>query len=407
MKTLVIGVGISGRATIEYLLKKGHEVIAVDKKTIQGLPCSIFPDTDLPHFDFDLVVVSPGVALEHPLVVRAEKEGIKVIGEAELAFSQIKNRVVGVTGSNGKSTTATMVSHVLNASGKKARLLGNIGVALTSVVDELAPDEIVVAEISSFQLETMSTPVFFASAFLNLTPNHLDRHKTMENYFQIKKKIGNLTYNKENFFVHESVPYCSPNIVRESDCTFSLPPAIEFLRHNVAFAYVLCRSLGISEEEFQRALPSFKPLAHRLQYVGTVGGVHCYNDSKGTTVDAVCFSVTSISKNIVLIAGGRNKGASFAVWNEVFSGRVKAVILIGEAQEEIARELRCVKVVFAVSMEDAVQKGLQVATIGDNLLLSPGCTSWDMYANFEERGNEFVRLIQDESKRYDLNCCSH
>lgn len=412
MKTLVIGVGISGKATIEYLLRKGYEVVAVDRKIVGDLPCPIFLETmEFKPFDFDLVVVSPGVPLEHPLVQRAKGLGIEIIGEAELAFRNMKNLAIGVTGSNGKSTTVSMIAHVLNGSGKKAALLGNIGVPLVSSVDKLLPDEIVVAEISSFQLETMSTPIFHASAVLNLTPNHLDRHKTMENYFLMKKKIGELTYRKENFFAHESVPYCTPNIIREASFApfiQKLPPFLQLLQHNAIFAYVMCRTVGITEKEFLDAMPTFKTLPHRLQYVGSVGDVRCYNDSKGTTVDAVFFSVRALTKNVVLIAGGRNKGASFAPWNDLFPGRVKTVILIGEAKEEIARELTCgVKKLFATTMEDAVQKGLQVAEKGDNLLLSPGCTSWDMYTNFEQRGSEFTRIIQDESKRYDLNCCSH
>ncbi len=367
-KTLVIGLGKSGMGAVEFLVKRGDQVVAVDRME---------PEFSL--FDFDLVVVSPGVPPENVLYQRAIREGIEVIGEAELAFREIKNRVIGVTGSNGKSTTVAMIAHILNRSGRRARALGNIGTALITAVGDLGQDEIVVAELSSFQLETMKTKVLDVAMILNVTPNHLDRHGTMENYYKAKLRIGELVKEGGAFGVSHTVP------------------GGDFVR----FA---CLQMGLTEEEIVRGMEGFKPLPHRLEFVGEVKGVKCYDDSKATTMDAVSYAVKKIGCNIILIAGGRHKGGSFSIWNESFPGRVKAIILLGEAKEVIAKELVLdIPIYFVQSLDLAIEKGLQVASQGDNLILSPGCSSYDMFLNFEKRGEAFKQGLDRESKRYDLS----
>ena len=270
--------------------------------------------------------------------------------------------------------------------GMSARALGNIGTPLVSALNDLRPDEIVVAELSSFQLETMNAKVFDVALILNLTPNHLDRHGTMENYFLAKKRIGECVKEGGVFGIGESVPFC-PNSVTISEGEF------------VTFA---CKQMGLNESQIREGMKGFKPLPHRLEFVCDVRGVHCYNDSKATTMDAVDYGVKVLAKNIILIAGGRHKGGSFSIWNESFPGRVKAIILLGEAKELIASQLSLdIPIYFVTSLEKAIEKGLQVASQGDNLVLSPGCSSYDMFRNFEDRGEAYKRGLESESKRYD------
>lgn len=410
-KVLVIGLGISGLAVVDYLLKRGHQVVAIDKKPKSGVGCEVFPDDHVfDRLDFDLVVVSPGVSPTHPLYRQAILEGVELVGEAELALRAMNNKIVGVTGSNGKSTTTMLIAHILNRAGYRARPLGNIGTALISAVDSLESDEIVVAELSSFQLETMTTKLFDISMILNLTPNHLDRHQTMENYFLAKRKIGELVKEGGFFGVDKEcakrLQGISYSIVEE--CVVEkIPKEFRHLAPNIAFARFACLHLGLTDEEIFSGLLGFQCLPHRLEFVGRFNGVSCYNDSKATTMEAVSYAVKTIGENIVLIAGGRHKGGSFSVWNESFLGKVKAIILLGEAKNLIASELCLnIPIYFVDSLDEAIEKGLQVAKQGDNLVLSPGCASFDMFLNFEQRGELFKQGLERESKRYSLNFSS-
>jgi UDP-N-acetylmuramoylalanine--D-glutamate ligase len=399
MKILVIGAGISGKAAALFLLKRGNEVIVVDLK-IEGveLGCPCFLDTHLfDPFDFEMVVVSPGVPPTHPLYRKAIENNIAVIGEAELAFREMKkNQIIGVTGSNGKSTTVSMIAHTLNFFGIKHRLLGNIGTPLISCVENLDESEIIVAEISSFQLETMHTKAFLASALLNLSPNHLDRHHTMEEYLRVKLHLRDLTKNKRNFFIDEKIKVQGEYTPLKTGGT------------NTIFAEKLLEVLGVHPKDFQRAMESFVPLSHRMQFIANVEGVLCYNDSKATSVDAVRFAVESLDRSIILLAGGRGKGTDYLLWREVFPGRVKCAILFGESKESIMKDIGDIIPCFLVeTLKEAIEKGLKVAIDGDKLLLSPGCSSYDQFRSFEERGEFFIKGIQDESKRYNLSCSSY
>ncbi len=401
-KVLVVGLGLSGLSVIHYLLKKGIEVVGVDKshKEVEG--CTVFSDEfEFPNFDFDFVIVSPGIPPNHIIYQRALLEGVKIMGEAELALSEMKeHKIVGVTGSNGKSTTVMLITHVLNLCGKKARALGNIGRPLIAAVEELDKDEIVVAELSSFQLETMTEKLFDVAIILNVTPNHLDRHKTMENYFLAKRKIAESL--KEN-----GVLYIGESVLENYKPLFAGLSYQTIFDEMIQFVKSVCLYLGLREEEIIEAIKSFTSLPHRLEFVCEIGGVRCYNDSKATTMDAVSYAVKKLEKDVILIAGGRHKGGSFSIWNESFKGRVKALILLGEAKELIASELSLnIPIYFVESLDAAIEKGLQVAKPRDNLILSPGCSSYDMFLNFEKRGEAYKKGLERESKRYDCHFSS-
>ena len=376
-KALIIGLGSSGRAVVQYLIKHGSNVVAIDKYLPVNFDlCPVFIDEhEFEIFDFDLVVVSPGVLPNHKLYRKAIDLGVELIGEAELAFRAMKSRVIGVTGSNGKSTAVMAITHVLNKRGMRARALGNIGVPLISALGDLKDDEIVVAELSSFQLETCSSKVLDMALILNVAPNHLDRHGTMENYIKAKRRI---------FACIKEGGVCAEDLV-DGD-----------------YVWFAVKHFGVTKEEYLRAMKSFRQLPHRLEFVRYIRGVRCYNDSKATTMDAVAYGVRAIGKNIILIAGGRHKGGSFSIWNDCFPGKVKAIFLMGEAKHLIAEELKVsIPIVFVDTLEEAIEKGLQYAEQGDNLVLSPGCSSYDMFRNFEERGEAYKQGLEGESKRYD------
>lgn len=402
-KVLVIGLGASGLAVVKYFLNKGVEVVSVDRALKKGFDlCPIYlDDHEFEVFDFDLVVVSPGVCLDNVICRRALAEGVELIGEAELALREMKdNKIVGITGSNGKSTTVMRIVHILNQNGRRARALGNIGTPLISVVDKIEEDEIIVAELSSFQLEMMKTKVFDLAMILNVTPNHLDRHVTMENYFLAKRKIGECVKEGGRFAIEGRV-------VKEYSAHLNKFSYLVLREDLMEFVKLACKEFGLSDKEIFEGDKSFKSLPHRLEFVGDIRGVHCYNDSKATTMEAVSYAVKTLRKDIILIAGGRHKGGSFSVWNESFPKKVKAIILLGEAKNVIAAELELNIPIYLVdSLDEAIEKGLQLAVRGDNLILSPGCSSYDMFTNFEKRGEAYKRGLENESKRYDPDCSS-
>ena len=417
MKILVIGIGVSGLSVIDYFLKRKDEVVAVDRKgEKESCRCPVFPDTHrFSPFDFDLVVPSPGVFLDHPLCQRALRKNIPVIGEPELAFQKMDNRIIAVTGSNGKSVTTALIAHILNRFGYCAKALGNIGVPFLSSLDSLDKKTFVIAELSSFQLERLNQASFEIAIFLNVAKNHLDWHGTMENYVLSKGKIGMFVKKGGVFGVEKEVAREYGHLLATDSYTciekktfHQLPNRFAYLFPHLTFACFVCRQFGLKEEEVLSQLPSFPILPHRLEFVGEFLGVKCYNDSKATTPEAVCYAVKIVKERIVLIAGGRDKGGDFSSWKKTFKGSVQKMILLGEAKEQIAKEIpKSIPLYFVNSLEEAVEKGLQLTKGGDNLLLSPGCSSLDMFRNFEQRGEIFKKGLEYESKRYYLNIRSH
>lgn len=417
MKILVLGLGVSGKAVVEFLLQEGHDVVGCDRSiTDKGFHCPVFTEIDFPKsMHFDQVVVSPGISPENPIYSWAKEVGIEVIGEAEFAFRRLKNPIIAVTGTNGKSTTVSIIAHVFRKSGRKVVLLGNIGTPIVSVVGKVDITTILVVELSSYQLETISTRCIDVGALMNLTTNHLDRHKTMENYLATKLRLASAIKDGGTFFIGEDVVRCYPEICKGVYYTaiggkFLSPPdhlAVDAV--NLTFAFEICKKFGITEGEFREAIESFQRLKHRLQFVGEVNGVKCYNDSKGTTVQAVLHALRSLGGNIVLLLGGPyKKGEDFTLLLQENGCNLRKVLIFGEAREIIAKQIgNFVPWVCVETMQEALQKGLNEALKGDRLLLSPGCASFDQFRNFEERGDAFIRGVENESKRYDLNSCSH
>jgi UDP-N-acetylmuramoylalanine--D-glutamate ligase len=439
-KALVLGLGLSGKSAARFLLNRGYEVLGIDSKNLQGdrqiqelLVAGALIEEEK-NFeerfslkDFSLLAVSPGISKAHPLIQKAQSEKIPVQGEVDLALGSFsKGRAVGITGTNGKTTVTSLVAHILHASGKKAKALGNIGTPLTEYFLNPDPEEIAVIELSSYQLETLRSPVFDAAVILNVTPDHLDRYASFTDYAKAKAAIQYCLKDKAPLYLHEEIatdfgdlftlPYKTigfkersswhikgNDIWKGSDFAFSLPDTYADMgthdRFNALASWVLCETLGVKLEEFIQGLRSFKKPAHRVEFVQEIDGVHFYDDSKGTNVDAVIQAVGSMKGPVVLIAGGVDKGSSYLPWKDAFQSKVKKMILLGQSAPKIAQELSSFFSIARVnSLEEAVTLAKKEASPGDSVLLSPGCSSFDMFSDYAHRGREFQRYVLGEEK---------
>ncbi len=406
MNALVIGLGVSGKAAALLLKAKGFSVTAVDAKPKEIDGICVLSETAIESLDsFDWIVISPGIPQNHPLYLAAKQKNKKIVGEAQLAFLYLDQKAVGITGTNGKTTVTLMVEHVLQKSGRKAKAVGNVGLALCDYAMSPDREEILVVELSSFQLETLEGPFFDAAVVLNITPDHLDRYDSMKEYGEAKLRISGCRKPGAPLYVHSKI---ARDYGLEADCfdlAYILPVGYRHWgKHdleNAEAAWVLCREIGISREEFIAGLDTFEKPHHRIAFVKDIEGVAYYDDSKGTNLDAVIQSVSMMQGPVILIAGGVDKGASYVPWKECFRGRVKGIIAIGQAAEKIRREL-CDE--FAVEIVDSLAAAVEVAKQkgipGDVVLLSPGCSSYDMFRDYAHRGEEFQRCVNNiEEKR--------
>ncbi len=412
-KVLVLGLGVSGSAAAELLRAQGHAVAGFDSNADLVSKENRFPAfsdaalIDVRHFD--QLVVSPGISPAQSLYAQALNAGIEVIGEAELAFRNLRQPCLAVTGTNGKTTATLMAEHVLRSCGIPARALGNVGDPLAAYCLRPDPKEVIVAEISSYQLETMSTPIFDAGVILNITPDHLDRYGSMQEYARAKCRL--------QFCMKEGAPlYVSRPVLSEfapflqgKECVFLEAENIEcFLplsyregaehdKQNVRAVWGLVKRFGVDGESFGRSLESFKKPPHRIEFVTAIDGVSYYDDSKGTNLDAVIKAVRAMSGDVVLIAGGVDKGASYAPWKKE---KIKQIVALGQAAEKIRRELEdAFPVVVVKSMEEAVFRASQLAREGECVLLSPGCSSFDMFCDYAHRGKEFQMHVHHLEER--------
>ncbi len=440
--TIVLGLKKSGLAAAEFLLRQNVLVLGVDCDLSLLNTCpeiqrckslGLFVQHDSDPIDWnrvDRLVVSPGVSPKHPLYKAARENGVPVTGEVELALPHFKGTLLAVTGTNGKTTVTLLTEHILKSAGIKAKALGNVGVPLCSYLLNPCDAEVFVIELSSYQLETMHTPLFDAGVILNITPDHLDRYDTFEDYARAKCHLQNLMKPSASFFVQKLVA-SNPLIDRknvktfgfERDCDLFSDQSVitvcekvecilplnyrEMGKHdveNAMAAWALCRSFSISKEQFSAALSSFKKPSHRVEFIRTVGGVSFYDDSKGTNIDAVVQAVRAMKGPVILIAGGVDKGASYLLWKEHFLGKVKEIVAIGQAAPKIYSELYpYFTVKLADTLESAVQAASSDAESGDSVLLSPGCSSFDMFQDYAHRGAEFQRIVRDvEILRFEL-----
>jgi UDP-N-acetylmuramoylalanine--D-glutamate ligase len=436
---LIVGFERTGEALCRFLLDRGARVRVTEKKAADAFGDKIRTWTERgvrfetgghrpeSFLGADLIIPSPGVP-PLPEILAAREKGVPVISEIELAYLFLRGKIVGITGSNGKSTTTTLVHSILRDAGLKARLAGNIGTPLVSFVDKSRDDHIYVTEISSFQLEYTERFTPAVAAILNVSENHIDWHKTFDNYFGAKKKLvlrqgreGMAVLNRDNPLVWSLAGEAASEVygfsrkrrlrrgafiedgrvvVRDGKPERILPASRIPLpgshnQENVLAAALIGHLLGVPAPALRRSILAFRGLEHRLEDVLRVKGVRFVNDSKATTVDATLKALASFDRPIVLILGGRGKGGDFSPLRGGVRKRVRSVVLVGEAADKIEAALGGVVPIDRVSTyREVVRTAFEKAAAGDVVLLAPACTSWDMFKNFEERGRTFKREVR-------------
>lgn len=442
-KVIVCGMARSGISAGKLLAKLGADVTLQDMKPLDALiklhdiegykkaGIKIYagsnPDDIIK--DFDYVVLSPGVPCDLPFIKEAVSCGIKVISEVELAYTLTPCPVCAITGTNGKTTTTTLAGLLLERKYKNTAVVGNIGIPYTEKVMGLKAEDIVCAEISSFQLETSVTFNPHISAVLNITPDHLNRHKTMSNYISTKEKIFINQTENDYTILNKNDEYCVKMADKTKGRVFffsssqKLDEGIYLDGENIhikwngidedlininelkilgvhnyenvmaATACALCAEVSL--KDIRDVLKSFNGVEHRIEYCGTYKGVDYYNDSKGTNPDASIRAVLAMKKPIILIGGGYDKGSTYDEWIELFDGRVKNLVLIGATAKSIAEccdKYGFKNYEFAETFEECLDKCKKSAKEGDCILLSPACASWGMFEDYEQRGRIFKQL---------------
>ena len=442
-KVLVVGTGISGIAATKLLNRHNAEVVLLDsneKLSEQDVRNKMPEDTKaqiiigrLPKeviSSLDLVVLSPGVPTDADFVVELKEAGIPIWGEIELGYNYAKGKVVAITGTNGKTTTTTLVGQIMKNYFKNVYVIGNIGAPYTDITDVTTEETVTVAEISSFQLETIQSFKPDASAILNITPDHLNRHHTMEGYIEAKANIfknqddnDTLVLNYEdkelrrlaetantNVLFFSSAHKLEYGIYLEGDYIIYRAEEIEnivcnvnelkiFGTHsyeNVMAAVGLAITLKVPMDIIKDSIISFSAVEHRIEYVDTINGVEYYNDSKGTNPDASMKAIEAMKTNTILIGGGYDKGSDYEEWIGAFGSKIKHLVLLGQTREKIrdtAYRLGYTNVTLVDDLKEAVELSARLAEVGDCVLLSPACASWGMFKNFEERGCLFKAYV--------------
>ena len=441
-KVLVFGSGISGIGAGKLLEQVGASVVLYDgKETLdkEVLKAQLGDDTKAEIIlgelseevmeTLDLVVMSPGVPTDLPVVLKMRDMGIPIWGEVELAYIYGKGDVLAITGTNGKTTTTALLGEIMKNYKESVFVVGNIGNPYTAAALEMREDSVAVAEMSSFQLETIHEFRPKVSAILNITPDHLNRHHTMEAYIKAKediaknqtkedtcvlnyedevtRKIGenvkaNVLYFSSQRKLDRGIYLDDGNIILRQDeeilvCNVNELKLLGTHNYeNVMAAVAMAAAYGTPMEVIRRTIKEFAGVEHRIEFVREKDGVAYYNDSKGTNPDAAIKGIQAMNRPTVLIGGGYDKDSEYEEWIQAFDGKVKLLVLVGATKEKIAEaaeRVGFVSYVMADSFEEAVEKCIEAAEPGDAVLLSPACASWGMFKNYEERGDKFKELV--------------
>ena len=437
-RVLVVGLGRSGQAAVDLLRSRGARVRATDLKEppqsvlakLHGCGVEFRLQTPEVFQGVDWIVLSPGVPADLPELEQARGRGVRVIGEVELASYYLQGPVLGVTGSNGKTTTTALAGHILRHAGIPAQVGGNIGTPVCSLIASSRPDQWNVLELSSFQLETIERFRARVAVGLNVTPDHLDRHRSFENYAAQKARLFETQQPGDHAVLNRDDPICAAWASRT--CAevrwFSLSgasPEGACLREgilwlegrpwmsaadiplrglhnveNVLAAALATRLAGASPEAIAEAVRCFPGVEHRLEFVMRLRGVDFYNDSKATNVDAALKALEAFSGPLWVILGGKDKDSDFRPLREPLQKKARAALLIGAAAEKIAHQLRgAAPLVHCHTLEKAVEHAWQHAAPGDTVLLAPACASFDQFENFEHRGRVFKQLVAALAER--------
>jgi UDP-N-acetylmuramoylalanine--D-glutamate ligase len=436
-KTLIVGLGKTGISCARFLADhNGMFSVTDSRKDPPGLEYlrEHLPDVVVYTGGFrrdafdaaEQLLISPGVSRHEPMIDGTIKRGIPVMGDIEVFAGQVSSPVIAITGSNGKSTVTSMVADMARQSGVNARVGGNLGTPALDLIDEDEAPELYILELSSFQLESTFSLNAVAAVVLNVSEDHMDRYQDIDSYSAAKQRI----YHGDGIKVINADDPRVTAMVKPGDrvVRFTLQPpaegefgvchddtsawlckgsmkliAVDQLRvvgqHNTAnalAALALGEAVGFSFADMTAALKEFRGLPHRCQWLKQAGGVNWYNDSKATNVGAMLASVGGMPGNIVLIAGGDGKGADFTPLRDALAGKVKAMILLGRDADRIAASVNgAIPSIRVGDMHEAVARAMQAASPGDSVMLSPACASFDMYRNFEERGEDFMQIVEE------------
>lgn len=443
-KVLVVGTGISGIAAAELLIKQkiettlfdGNKDLDVEKlyaksEVLRQIPLLLGELSEEEAKQFDVAVLSPGVPTDIPMVNMMRDMGIAIWGEIELAYYFSKGRIIAITGTNGKTTTTALTGEIMANHFSSVKVVGNIGIPYTSEALDTTDDTVTVAEISSFQLETIHEFKPVVSAILNITPDHLNRHHTMENYIRAKEDITKNQTKKETcvlnyedevlrefavtcpakviFFssqrkLTEGFYYANKEIYYAHDGIEELVIHVDELNilgehnyENVMSACAMAVSVGVPMDSIREVLRRFQAVEHRIEYVTEKRGVRFYNDSKGTNPDAAIKAIKAMNRPTYLIGGGYDKASEYDEWIESFDGKVKELVLIGQTASKIeacAHSHGFMNTVIFETFEEAIKYCYEKSVSGDAVLLSPACASWGMFANYEERGRIFKEIVR-------------
>lgn len=442
-KVLVVGTGISGVAATELLINQSIEVILFDGNAnldteklygkspiLKEVPLILGELTEEVMKRIDVAVLSPGVPTDLPMVQAMRDMGIAIWGEIELAYYFGKGRIVAITGTNGKTTTTALTGEIMSSYFEDVKVVGNIGIPYTSMALETSEDTVTVAEISSFQLETIHDFCPVVSAILNITPDHLNRHHTMEAYIRAKEDITRnqskneiCVLNYEDEVLREFAVTCPATVIffsskriltegfyldgkeifyahnGEKECVIHVDELNILGLHNyenVMSACAMAISVGVPMEKIRQVLRRFQAVEHRIEYVTEKRGVRFYNDSKGTNPDAAIKGIMAMNRPTYLIGGGYDKESDYDEWIQSFQGKVKELVLIGQTAEKIescAHAHGFYNTIKFETFEAAICYCYEKAVAGDAVLLSPACASWGMFSNYEERGRVFKEIV--------------
>ena len=441
-KVLVFGSGISGIGACNLLTKIGKNVVLYDGNAdLDGtkLRAQLHDDNHveiiLGKLDeeildtLEMVILSPGVPTDLPIVNQMREMGIIISGEIELAYTYSQGDVLAITGTNGKTTTTALLGEIMSNYIDSVFVVGNIGNPYTTAALDMQKDSVAVAEVSSFQLETIHTFRPRVSAILNLTPDHLNRHHTMENYIKAKedisknqteddvcvlnyedettRKFGQKTKAKVLYFSSQRILdkgiYLDKGNIIYKDIEETLVCNVNELKllgihnyENVMAASAMALSYGVPMDIVRQTIKEFAGVAHRIEFVCEKDGVAYYNDSKGTNPDAAIKAVQAMNRKTILIGGGYDKDSEYEEWIHSFDGKVKHLVLLGQTKDKIAKAAKRVgfdQIIMTETLEEAVETCAKLAKPGDAVLLSPACASWGMFKNYEERGDKFKELV--------------
>ncbi len=444
-RVLVVGMGKSGVASALFLAGKGARVSVSDTKSEEELHHEIPQLLDRgvgveagyhgerTFKEQELIVISPGVPYDVPQLVQARSAGIPVIGEIELAARYLKGHVIAITGSNGKTTTTALTGEIIAAGAKNTLVGGNIGTPAISFVEDATDDTWIVLEVSSFQLETIQTFHPKIAVVLNVTPDHLDRHRTFDNYAAAKARIFENQAAGDFTVLNADDPTCAAMAAKTKAAVYRfsrqhpvdrgafvqddniiwidgareqeiMPVSGIGLKgaHNVENILAgVCAGMlaGIAPPDIRRAVSNFKAVEHRLEYVATVRGVAYYNDSKATNVDATIKALESFPGRIHLILGGKDKGSDYSMLNSLLAERVKRVYTIGAAAPKIESQIKGAPFVSSGTIDAAIRQACEMAVAGDIVLLAPACASFDQFMSYEHRGRVFKDLVRQLESR--------